>query len=130
MKALIAEAGSTDMDLIMQTSERVASASIAYAELRAALAAALWRGRIAMDQRDERMRTLEKLWDRIAEIPLDRPLIRRAGDLAEHQRLRGYAAVHLAALQAFGAPGDVTFACWDEDLRRAARGLGYSLLPA
>lgn len=43
--------------------------------------------------------------------------------------LRGYDAVHLAALLQFGGPQEVIFACWDTELRRAAAELGYSLIP-
>lgn len=62
--------------------------------------------------------------------PVELPLIRTAGDLAEQMRLRAYDAVHLAALRRLGEPGRVTFACWDADLREAARRLGYALIPA
>jgi uncharacterized protein YutE (UPF0331/DUF86 family) len=37
----------------------------------------------------------------------------------------GYHAVHLAALRALGEPGEVTFACWDQQLSRAAHEFGY-----
>lgn len=66
----------------------------------------------------------------MSEIVLDRPLLRDAGELAERLRLRGYDAVHLAALRQLGDPGTVTLATWDADLRRAARELGYGLIPS
>jgi predicted nucleic acid-binding protein len=55
---------------------------------------------------------------------------KRAGDLAESHHLRGYDAVHLAALQRLGSPRRVDrVACWDDDLRRAASAAGYALFP-
>ncbi len=61
---------------------------------------------------------------------MDAALLRTAGDLAERMELRADDAVHLAALVRTGAPADVTFACWDGALRRAASALGYDLRPA
>ncbi len=51
-----------------------------------------------------------------------------AGDLAVTCRLRGYDAVHLAALIMTGRPEEVTAACGDEELAVAA-GLGYGVIP-
>ena len=53
----------------------------------------------------------------LSEIPIDGDLIRSAADLCERHALRGYDAVHLAALLQAGGPAHVTFACWDGDLR-------------
>ncbi len=63
-------------------------------------------------------------------ILIDEALLRRAGDLAETLGLRGYDAIHLAALEAAGEPGTIDFACRDDDLRAAARSLGYTVIPA
>jgi uncharacterized protein len=129
VKVIRTEAGSADMERIIHTADLTATAAIAYAELRAAVAAAIRARVIPAHERDRIVSAVERLWEQLAEVPVDSMLIRLAGDLAEQQRLRGYDAVHLAALQTFGEPGDVTFACWDDDLRRAARALGYILLP-
>ena len=53
---------------------------------------------------------------------------RSAGDLAERHALRGYDAIHLAALLQAGGPAYGAFACWDGDLlaRPQAR---YKLVP-
>jgi len=72
---------------------------------------------------------VNRLWDSVHEIPIEQPLIRSAGNLADTFDLRGYDAIHLAALQVAGAPGELLVACWDRDLRRAAGGLGYELVP-
>jgi predicted nucleic acid-binding protein len=129
IKLFLNEPGTVEMRAAQSTYEGFATAAIGYVELRAALATAIRNGRIPPERRADAAIDAERLWASVAEVPIEAVLIRRAGDLAEQQRLRGYDAVHLAALQSFGGPGDVVFACWDDDLRRAARGLGYRLLP-
>jgi predicted nucleic acid-binding protein len=113
-----------------EESELVASAAIAYAELRALLARAARDGRVAVGDRARTRVVVDQLWGAVAEVPIDAALIRHAGDLADRHGLRGYDAVHLAALLALGGPDDVRLACWDEELAAAARGLGYGVVGA
>ncbi|MDE3076596.1 MAG: type II toxin-antitoxin system VapC family toxin [Chloroflexota bacterium] len=128
-KLILIEAGTGEMRASVAEADRLVSASVGYVELRAALAAAFRQERLPAPSRDEYVLTLSQLWDRVVEIPVDRPLIHMAGDLAEQWQLRGYDAVHLAALNHAGKPGEALFACWDDRLRRAAGQLGYQLLP-
>jgi predicted nucleic acid-binding protein len=130
LKLLLQEEGTPAMAAVAAESEVIATAAIAYVELRATVAAAIRGRRVRRGVRDRLVTALERLWAQVSEIALDTPLLRQAGDLAERMGLRGYDAVHLAALQELGSPADVTFACWDTDLRRAARDLGYTLVPA
>jgi len=123
------EDGTSEMRWVQATAETINSAVIAYVELRAAAGAGLRTGRIPSDGRPELIASLEDLWEGVSPVPLTNELLRRAGDLAEEMRLRASDAVHLAALLASGAAGDVSFACWDIDLRRAASSLGYTLFP-
>jgi uncharacterized protein len=127
-KLILDEDGTPKMGALASAADVVATAAIAYVELRAALAAAIGDGRVPIPGRDRLVLTFERVWQRVSEIAIDTPLLRDAGDLAEQMRLRGYDAVHLAALRALGDPGEVTFACWDQDLSRAARELGYELV--
>lgn len=128
-KLLLDEDGSEEMIATTARAELLGSAAIAYIELRAALAAAIRDGRIAAGLRHRIVQALERVWEGVSEVTLDRPLLRDAGDLAERMQLRGYDAVHLAALQELGSPDAVTFACWDSELRRAAHALGYAVVP-
>jgi len=84
---------------------------------------------VADEQREMYREAVERLWSMVEEVPVEGDLIHRAGDLADLFALRGYDAVHLAALQAVASPGEALFACFDRALRRAAGGLGYDLLP-
>lgn len=129
-KLVIDEDGTTEMRSVRATAETIFSAAIAYVELRAAAGAALRTSRILPTQREALVGSVEELWDAVSPVPINEPLLRKAGELAEQMRLRAYDAVHLAALQSSGSANDVAFACWDVDLRRAGQSLGYSLVPA
>jgi predicted nucleic acid-binding protein len=115
---------------VMRAAEIVATCRIAYVEIRAALAAAARAARITLLARDQLVQDLEQLWESMLRISANESTIRQAGDLAERMELRGYDAVHLAALSLAGSPSDVSLACWDNNLRRAGRALGYHLIPS
>lgn len=129
VKLVIDEIGSDQMDSLYSRADIVAAARIAYAELRAALAALARAGRIARSQLPRVRQEAEEVWNGVSPIEVDSSLVQRAGDLAEEHYLRGYDAVHLAALQRLGEPGGCLLASWDSELRRAARALGYGLYP-
>lgn len=118
------------MQSLVESGEEVVTAAIAYVEMRAALAAARRDGRLSEPDRGSARADLEELWADIVVIPIDSPLLRAAGDVAERLRLRAYDAVHLAALTQAGSTQEISFACWDNQLRRAAQQLGYTLVPA
>jgi uncharacterized protein len=128
-KLILEEEGSADIALLSRGADATASAAICYVELRSALAAAVRAGRVTGATRESLLLELERLWQDTAVIDLEPLLLRRAGDLAERMRLRAYDAVHLAALTFTGETGEVTFACWDADLRLAAQDLGYQVFP-
>lgn len=128
VKLFLREDGSDDMLAVKESAEHVGSSAIAYAELRAAIAAATRDRRILPGQREDVLARLELLWSTIVEVPVDGALVRQAGGLAERLALRGYDAVHLASLLRLGNPETIAFACWDADLRRAAQHVGYRLV--
>lgn len=128
-KLVLEEQGSSEMEAASAAVERTASVAVAYVELHAALAAAIRAGRVASSSRNERILELEQVWGEVYEIAVDGPLLHHAARLAAQMRLRAYDAVHLAALTFAGETGEVTFACWDRDLRMAAQDLGYALFP-
>ena len=130
VKLLVPEPGAAEMRAVAAEADGVATAALAYVELRAAIAAAVRDRRIRPTRRDRAVAEIERLWGQVLVILIDEALLRRAGDLAETMKLRGYDAIHLAALEAAGEPGTIDFACWDDELRAAARSLGYTVIPA
>ena len=128
-KLVVAEDGSQQMEQAWITADSVLAASIGYVELRSAVAAARRANRISSVDYQDRVAALDQVWNSVSEIAVDHALLRTAGDVAERMALRGYDAVHLAALLRTGIAGEVSLASWDMDLRRAAAQLGYSLIP-
>jgi predicted nucleic acid-binding protein len=124
------EDGSTLMQATFAGAGRVVSAVIGYTELRSALVVAIRVGKVSQFHRDDTVALIDSVWATISEIVVDHALAREAGELAERFRLCGYDAVHLAALTQIGLPGEVTFACWDLQLLRAAKELGYTTVPS
>ena len=57
-------------------------------------------------------------------------LVHRAGELAEQYGLRGYDSVHLAAAESLQTAlgSSIIFACFDNELNRAALARGMMLL--
>lgn len=130
MKLLLEEEGTGDMVALQERGEPLVTAVVGYVEMRAALASAGRSGRIASGDYSVAQGELEALWGNLTVIPATETLVRRAGELAEQLALRGYDALHLAALQATGEPDEVTLACWDIEVARAGRKLGYHVVPA
>jgi predicted nucleic acid-binding protein len=75
------------------------------------------------------LRKLEELWDRLHIHAVTDRLIQAASATAREHALRAYDALHLTSLAAF-AERPLTLACWDHDLREAARERDIPLLPA
>jgi uncharacterized protein len=99
-------------------------AEIGYVEARAALAAVRRDKRLSAAALRTANEELELLWEQISVVAVDTGLVRAAGDLAEHDALRGYDAVHLAAAIA----GQVTVvASADRQLVEAARRGGFAV---
>lgn len=89
---------------------------------RAAIALAHRLGRLDDAARKTAVREFDMLYEQLDRLDVDDELVRRAGVLAEEQRLRGYDAVHLAAAERVAGPETVLVA-GDADLCRAAHAL-------
>jgi predicted nucleic acid-binding protein len=99
-------------------------AEIGYAEARAALAAVRRTERLSAAALRSAKAELELLWEQLSVVVVDTELVRAAGDLAEHDALRGYDAVHVAAAIA----GQVSVvASADRQLVAAARRRGFAV---
>ena len=129
MKLFVEEPGSAAVRRIWSASAHAACSRLLYPEARAALAAAAQAGRVGEVELRRARDLLEELWRATDRLGIGTALARRAGDLAEQHALRGYDAVHLASFETIAGDGTllVTF---DEDLRRAARAVGFTVAPA
>jgi predicted nucleic acid-binding protein len=130
VKLLVREEGSDEMAQHTRAAEAVATASIAYAELRAAFAAMARAGHLSASLLGRVKRDLAVRWALVSPMSTDDLIIADAGDLAERHALRGFDAIHLASLMRLGPPRpDLLFAVWDADLLAAARVEGYATIP-
>jgi uncharacterized protein len=104
---LIAEPGSARTSSLWDAADRVVSVRLVYPETRAALAQAQRLSRLTPRQLRDAVNEFHSLFEEIDLVEVDDALARRAGELAEAHRLRGYDAVHLAAADRIRDPNVV-----------------------
>lgn len=122
MKLYIEETGREAVMREVDRATAVATVRIAYAEARAAFARKRREGGLDPKTLRAVVEGLDEDWSRLTVVDAGEPLVRRAGALAERHGLRGYDAVHLAAaVELVRAGAVVSFACFDDRLRAAAR---------
>jgi predicted nucleic acid-binding protein len=126
-KATLDEPGGVELRAAMDTSERVATCRVAYAEVFAALARARREGRLADASYRSVRADFRRQWPTFFIVDVDQQLVENAAGLLERHALRGFDALHLAAALEFER--EATFACWDARLWSAAAGLGFPMIP-
>ena len=107
---LIAEPASARAASLWDSADRVVSVRLVYPETRAALAQAERLGRLTARHLRDAVTEFDSLVEEIDLVEVDDALARRAGELAEVRRLRGYDAVHLAAADRIRDPNVVVVA--------------------
>jgi len=128
VKLVIAEEGSEEAGALWDASDVAITSRLAYAEARAALAAARRSRRLSSDGLSEAKSALEDRFGELDILDVSEAIVRSAGDLAEEHALRGFDALHLASALALGA--EVILVTWDRDLAKAGRALGFDLAGA
>jgi len=124
IKLYVQEDGSEEVRQTVHSSRVVSTCVIAYAEARAALARQRREGGLTPSGHDRAKAALEHDWPRFLTIGVTESVYRKAGDLAETHRLRGFDSLHLASflwLYLQSVPQPVTFSSFDKRLNRAAR---------
>jgi len=134
VKQYVREAGSEEMADAIAATDRyrvLATSILTGVEVPASVALACRMGRLSEEQ--ERVVLVDFRHDLagIHLVPVDLELVARAARLAHQHALRGYDSVHLASAVSLSEMlgEDVTFACFDRTLSRAARAAGLSPLP-
>ena len=124
IKLYVEEDGSEKVRRIVDAANLVSTSVVAYAEARAALARQRREGGITPSGHERAKSGLERDWPRFLAVEVTEAVYRKAGDLAETHRLRGFDSIHLASylwLYLQSAPRPVTFSSSDGRLNRAAR---------
>lgn len=101
---------------------------ITYAEMCAAFAQAVRTRRLTEADRAYQKDCFDADWDALQVLPVDEPLVRRAGRLAEEFELRGFDSLQLAAAERVWrqAPEHFRLAAFDARLVSAAQALGMA----
>lgn len=126
IKLYVAEPGAERVREYVERARALHTQLITYAEMRAALARLYRAGRESAATHRQHLREFERDWQTMAITIPDERMVRRAGDLAERYRLRGYDSVHLAAAESLVIDPNhpVHFVCFDDSLNKAAVSLG------
>jgi len=127
LKLLVVEQGSETVAQAWMAADNVVAGRLLYPEVRAGLAAALRGGRVPKRLYPGRKAALEELWRELDIVEITPALAQSAGDLAEQHGLRGYHAVHLAAVLRIQVDVMVTA---DDDLLRAAPAYSVGVIDA
>jgi uncharacterized protein len=130
VKLYAEEMGSELVRQGVRASDLIATSFMSYAETRSALARKSRGREISRATFTKCKREFDRDWLRLHRLPVDEPLVRKAGELAEEHALRALDALHLATADSLQAAlrGAVTFACFDVALNGAAEARGLALL--
>ena len=124
VKRFVAETGSERVARLILHDGPVATATIAYAEVFAALARRYREGALSAAAHSGVRRRFEREWQAYVRVALGDGVLHRARDLVRRYPLRGYDAVHLATAldlrETLGEP--VTLVAADRGLLAAAQG--------
>lgn len=131
VKLYVDENGSDTVWELVNKSLILATCKVAYAEARAALARGIREG--ALDEKGYRLAVSAFLrdWSSYLSIEVSDSLISLAGDLTEKHPLRGFDAIHLAAVLTLNqkVKKPIIVACWDVRLWDAVRAYDIKTAP-
>lgn len=123
---LIEEPGPERAGRVWDVADHRTTGRLIYTEARAALAQASRLGRLGPAALATAIDALAGLHDQLDLLEDDDPLVRRAGELAQHHALRGYDAIHLAAAERVRHDTTILVAA-DRDLCATAQALGLAV---
>lgn len=129
VKLLVEEDGSEIAKRAAGEAELIAALLLTYVEARAALARMRADERLSAADHGAAVAELDEVWATTARVPVESNLVTRAAALADRHGLRAYDAMQLAGALSIGEAEQPHFACWDDDLRAAAKQEGLPLVP-
>lgn len=122
VKLYLAEAESEAAHKVVEAADRVATSTVAYAELRAAFGRRHRSGDLDHGELRLVVTSMDEDWRGFVRIPVSNLVAYRAGEMAERYALRGFDAIHLASASGLGERfGDLCFFAFDDRLLEAAR---------
>ena len=132
VKRYVAEAGSSEVNGLINEAEALGTAVISRAEVSAALARAVRVTSVSKAAGTSALQAFTADWDNLIRLQLTEVLVARAAALAWEHGLRGYGAVHLATALFWHETLDeaVTVATYDRELWKGAKSNGLSVWPS
>jgi predicted nucleic acid-binding protein len=131
VKRYIAERNSEQVNTWIGAADMVVTALATRVEVSAAIARAQRMKIIVAQEGLAALSAFRTEWESFHRLPITEITVARGDFLANEHNLRGYDATHLACAllwqEAVGLP--VTLASFDQQLTRAAKGLGMEVLP-
>ncbi|MDZ7750606.1 MAG: type II toxin-antitoxin system VapC family toxin [Gammaproteobacteria bacterium] len=129
VKLYISESHAREVKALVEEAEAVAVCRIAWAEYHAATARRAREVAADQDGMERARQSLAVDWGNYVVADVSQAVVERAGEYADAFALRGYDAVQLAAaagvMELSGQ--DLTFACFDRRLNKAAGLLGMGV---
>jgi uncharacterized protein len=125
----VEEPGTEEAQDAYNDADGIRSTAIAYVEATAALSRMRKGGRLTPVQLRRALDDLDNLWRGIDSHAVSDALLAKAAESARTHSLRAYDSVHLAGALSFAAGEQLEFACWDKELRDAAKRHGFALIP-
>lgn len=113
----------------MADADFLSSSGITHVEATAALTRMRKGNRLSPVEFEAALPELERYWELLYAHAVTDRLIEAASSAARDHALRAYDAMHLASITAFQEVKRLTLACWDKELRDAAKDRGIALIP-
>jgi predicted nucleic acid-binding protein len=126
---LVEEPGAEEARSAYGEADGIRTTAIAQVEATAALARMRKGRRLTPSQLDRSLDDLENIWRGVFSHAVNEALLTLAAESALAHALCAYDSVHLAAALSFAKGEELEFACWDRELRRAAKAHGFALVP-
>ncbi|MBN1583849.1 MAG: type II toxin-antitoxin system VapC family toxin [Anaerolineae bacterium] len=131
VKRYVFEAGSTQINHLLERADVVGTAAISRAQVAAALAKAARMGVVDRNEAEAALQVFRAEWVNLVRLQLTEAILTQADTLAWEHGLRGYDAVHLATARfwqsSLGEP--VTLATYDRQLWQAGEAVGLAVWP-
>jgi predicted nucleic acid-binding protein len=129
IKLLVDEPGSEEARSAYSEADGIRTTAIAHVEATAALARMRKGRRLTPTQLTRALEDLENIWRGIYTHAVNDTFLAKAAESARTHSLRAYDAVHLGGALSFATGEKLDFACWDMELRKAAKKQGFALIP-
>jgi uncharacterized protein len=126
---LVDEPGTEEAQSAYTDADGIRGTAIAHVEATAALTRMRKGGRLTPTQLRRAIEDLESVWRGVDSHAVNDALLAKAAESARTHSLRACDSVHLAGALSFAAGEELEFACWDKELRDAAKKHGFALIP-